>query len=626
MQSRTMLVLPIHGILITVLWLLVCVTADTSSDASDSSLFDMVPSCARDCVESFIKSEYTPEQCTSPSNVKCLCRTKTPDGLTLGEAALSCVLSVCSREVIADSKAYHICDSVSGAIPKTHKTITATVFSDMSTTMAADATTTADTMTAADAATTAGASKTADVTTTADAAAIPKETTTSSPGTSEQSSNETSEAPLAGSTTSFTSSKPTTTTSSHTSENTSSDATSSGPQAEATSSAKQDPLASSGASEDTNKKGDHSISPGAVIGMSVASGLAGAFIIVVAVIFCCKRWRKKQRDQSDPHHFEIGGAMSEPPDFSKPMPRLPTPSSGPSSLHDQTMEDAPPQRSYGFQPMASGAIVPSSSGYSPHLATISHGHQSKRSREERIGLAASSDSEWEASPYTQSSQHSVARLLPDQSTGLYPKPLKWSHRPASGDTLFEEDETQQTAAMMRNNPPRPGAQPRLAGLPANPRAFIETPTGFKRRSGPRTLASPFNPNPACRTSSSESSNSNSPQKASNYTITRDGHSPSSSGAEMANRPRIIRAEDIKRVQIRSSPRQPEVVAPYCPEDLWQERARDESQESTEPPYPSDIHPGAVHYPDSPKAPNRISPTSRNLTPSRRGEDLILRVD
>jgi hypothetical protein len=44
-----------------------------------------------------------------------------------------------------------------------------------------------------------------------------------------------------------------------------------------------------------------------------------------------------------------------------------------------------------------------------------------------------------------------------------------------------------------------------------------------------------------------------------------------------------------------------------------------------------LFPGNVHYPDSPKkkvvtVSNRVSPTSRNLTPSRRGEDLILRVD
>jgi hypothetical protein len=44
-----------------------------------------------------------------------------------------------------------------------------------------------------------------------------------------------------------------------------------------------------------------------------------------------------------------------------------------------------------------------------------------------------------------------------------------------------------------------------------------------------------------------------------------------------------------------------------------------------------VFPGDVHYPASPKknagtVSNRVSPTSRNLTPSKRGGDLILRVD
>ena len=606
-----MLVLPIHRILITIVVFLVYATAEDTSDAS-GSLFNMVPDCAKDCVESFIKSEYTPTECTSPSNVNCLCRTKTPDGLTLGEAALSCVLSLCSKEVIADSKAYHICDSVAGAIPKTHKTITATVFSDVSTTLAGDPTTTEAVVTGS-------------TTTSENSSEAPLTTSSTTPGSTSAS---------------VSTSTSTSTTSSRTSEITFYDASSSSSPVQTTSSTEQNAMPSSGLSEDTNKKGDHSISPGAVIGMSVASGVAGSFIIIVAVIFCCKRWRKKHRDQSEPHTFEIGGAMSEPPDFSKPMPRLPSSGSGPRSFHSRTIEDETSQPRT-FQPMATVSNIQSPMRYSPQFATVSHAHSHQRqgSRDqERIGFAISSDSDWETSPRTQSSQHSVARLLPD-SAGLYPKPLKWSHRPASGETLFEEDETQQTAAMMRNDP-RPGTQPRLAGLaglPANPRAFKKIPAAnFKRRSGPRTLAPPFNPTTSTTSESSAQTNTPSPT---HRTPSQPTPQPQSSpihlpqGTEIISRPRIVRKDDIKRVQIRSSPRPPsEVVAPYCPEDLWLERGRnDRTREvSGELPYPSDMYPGVVGYPDSPKkrtgVENRVSPTSRNLTPSRRGQDLILRVD
>ncbi|KAJ6138355.1 hypothetical protein N7471_004841 [Penicillium samsonianum] len=648
-----MLLLPIHRILIAILLLLALCSAaeDTSSDASNSALYDMVPDCAKDCVDSFIKSEYTPMECTSPSNIKCLCRTKTTSSLTLGEAALSCVLSVCSQTVIAKSKAYHICDSVSEALPKTHQTITATVFSDTSTTEASDAKTTTETTSTSSISTTEHTSEASATKSTATSASTPTST-------------------------------PTSTTSSQTSEITFYDASSSsGSQVEPTSSTGQ---ISSDSSEDTNKKGDHGITPAAIIGMSVASGVAGSFIIGVAVFFCCKRWRRKQREQTAPHIFEIGGAMSEPSDFLKPMPRLPTEGLGlGSSYHSTSDRETMLQRPRTFHSMES---VQPLSRYSPQSATVHHLGQSKEPKDqERIGFAISSDSDWETSPRTQSSQHSVARLLPDPTAGLYPKPLKWSHRPPSGETLFEEDESQHAAAaaaaaaagMMQNNSPRPGIQPKLAGLPANPRAFKkEFPTGnYKRRSGARSaLAPPFNPNTAFRTSSSDSSAApneisetsqpsyssinrnillaapvNTPHvQPQNRSLSPGRHAPqacpapsSSStlppGSEIVSRPRIIRGNDIKRVQIRNSPRPPsEVVAPYCPDDLWLERGRalapPKSREpSGELPYPSDMFPGAVHYPDSPKkkvgaVSNRVSPTSRNLTPSRRGDDLILRVD
>ncbi|KAJ5499857.1 hypothetical protein N7453_008908 [Penicillium expansum] len=643
-----MLLLPNHRILIAILLLLVLYSTaeDTSSDASNSALYDMVPACAKDCVDSFIKSEYTPMECTSPSNIKCLCRTKTSSSLTLGEAALSCVLSVCSQTAIEKSKAYHICDSVSEALPKTHQTITATVFYDTSTTQTSEAKTTTETM----------------------------------PTSSTSTTEHTSEAAVTMST-ATSASTPTSTSSSQTSRITFYSASSSSvSEVKPTSSTEQ---VSSDSSEDTNKKGDRGITPAAVIGMSVASGVAGSFIIVVAVFFCCKRWRRKQREQAAPHSFEIGGAMSEPSDFSKPMPRLPTDGMGLGSLYSSTSDrETMFQRPGTLQSMASVQPI---SRYSPQSATVHHSGQSKEPKNrERIGFAISSDSDWEASPRTQSSQHSVARLLPDPTVGLYPKPLKWSHRPASGETLFEEDESQQAAAaaaMMQNNTPRPGIQPKLAGLPSNPRAFKKgSPAGnFKRRSGaPSALAPPIQSQPSLQNLAirqQRCTQRNHRNLTTLILLPKPKHPPRCSyqhypdpipdpisepqpitrttsariiprpivlnppppDSEVVSRPRIVRGNDIKRVQIRNSPRPPsEVVVPYCPDDLWLERGRsiappNSREPSGELPYPSDMFSGAVHYPDSPKkkvgaVSNRVSPTSRNLTPSRRGDDLILRVE
>lgn len=635
-----MLVHSIHGILVVILLLPsfgYAVNTDTTDNATDSSLLSLVPDCARDCLTRFIKSEYTPEQCKSPSDIPCICRHKSTSGELLGGAAQSCVLSACSQKVLASSDAYSICESVSGAISQTQKTHTTTVLSDSTITMRG-VTTTAEEASTTDRGNPAG---TTVIFQTSYMPATPEPTTSSI--TSSASSDLTFYNP-----------------SSSTSESQPSET-------QQTTSTEQTSVPSSDIPADANKKDHHGISAAAVIGMSVASGIAVAFIIGVAVFFCCKRRRKQQRDESDPHVFEIGGAMTEPPYFSKPMPRLPTSGSGPESPPSPvSSEGRNPQQMSSVQPMA---FIRSQSPYSPSHASPSRPAQNNPSnRQERIGFAISSDSDWDTSPRTQSSQHSVARLIPEGSIGLYPKPLKWSHRPASGETLFEEDESHQAAfaaGKTKMNSPKPGVAPKLAGLPSNPRAYKEgggaVPAG-PRPGPPRALAPPFShtstlrsPNPNSNTTANETAPTSDPTSISNtifpsFNTTKPPSQtlqpspiPSSStlpsGSEIVSKPRIVQGKDIKRVQIRNSPCPPsEVVAPYCPEDLWLERGRPHAPaKSTVPsgsqelPYPSDVFPGDVHYPASPKknagtVSNRVSPTSRNLTPSKRGGDLILRVD
>ncbi|KAJ5863605.1 uncharacterized protein N7529_005521 [Penicillium soppii] len=562
-----MLVLPIHRILITiVVFLALYAKAEDISDTS--TLFNLVPDCAKDCVIDFIKSEYTPTECISPSNVTCFCRTKTANGFTLGEAALSCVLSMCEKDVAADLKAYHICDSVSGSIPKTHKTITATVFSDTSTTIAGDATTTVNTVATSSTETSKSTSKA--LLTTSSITPAPTSTSTS-------------------------------TASSRTSEVTSYDASSSSSQVTSTSST-QGVLPSGASYGDTSNNGNSSTSPGTVIGVSVASGIAGSFVIGVAVVFFCKRRRNQHRGrpQSDPYIFEIGGAMSEPPDFAKTMPHTPSLEPNLGIFHDPTTDGT-------RSPPGAFRIM-----YSPQFATASHApsDQTRESRDQgRIGFAVTSDSDW-SSPYTQSSQNSGTRLLRNSPEQMFPKPLKWSHRPPSGETLFEEDETQQIPAMTCTN-----SRAGVAGLPANPRAFKGTPKNPNQASGPRSLASPFNPasydapEPTIRVSSSIPKNTE----------------------RVTSRPHDNSQYDIEHVQMWNGPRpHKELVAPYYPEGPWGDREQHSKpyQVSNQPPCPSDTYPSSVVYPAGPpkRVEYRVSPTSRNLTPSKLGDDLILRVD
>jgi hypothetical protein len=416
-----------------------------------------------------------------------------------------------------------------------------------------------------------------------------------------------------------------------------------------------------------------------VIGVSVVSGVAGSFIIGVVVFLICKRWRRNQVEDPD-SGFEIGGAMTEPPGYSRDSSpgRGPSPSPGSGSTTFAALVHRP-EMSHSTRSLQPGSQRP------PRLVTpeIDEPHSEPQGRG-RIGLAASSDSEWGGSPRTLSSQATLAEPLPNQGPGLYPKPLRWTHRPISGETLFEEDEYQQGITGRLENAAQITGSPRMRTglpLPANPRAFkdgvptqqfLRTPgqqrSGQNRNLMPdsttRGVTPPF-AGPTYRASAASNSTStqmdssgsssheaSSTNLLSTYFTTAQGRilsgahnqrdptmqTPSTTlgpPAEIVSRPRIVRGDDIKRVQIRSSPRpSSEVGAPWGPDDFWLERGRGRdvpASSSTDIPYPSEMNPGAVGYPSSPKkrpedAPERVSSMSRNLTPSRRGQDLILRVD
>lgn len=628
-----MLFLPVYRILATVLPFVARCSATDSNTSHDDSKLDLsklVPECAQTCVENFIKTHYTPQDCNTPSDVECLCRTKTSSELTLGEAALSCVYALCPAKVVKSSKVYRVCDSVSGAQPETHATITATTFGSTRSTTTDVAITTS---------TTSSTSETTSHTFIAPATLTTATTSSTTHGiTSFQPSSSETRGP---DTTDQSSADPTT--------------TSSTPQKE---------------------EEKQTVSPATVIGVSVTSGVAGSFIIGVAVLFCCKRWRQKNQAHSDAssseQDFEIGGTMTEPPGFSQNSSQRSSPSLGPKPGL------GPSAVSAGTHPEMSESprVFHPTSQYPPQFARIADVPRLEQPRRhERIGFAVSSESDWEGSPRTLTPQHTPAAAMSDQNAGLCPKPLKWSVRPVSGETLFEEDGLQSNAVARRLAPQISESPTVMTGLPANPRAlkngfparkFLRAPT--QQQTGPGQ--SPLNPSdsrlgPPFAYRNSTTSNSSS---APNYSCSSSDHASSNthlttppftsqghilSGAsrgnpqpqpqpfttptppEIVSRPRIVRRDDIKRVQIRGGTRPPsEVIAPYCPEDLWLKRT--DASAVPNPtfsalPYPSEVSPGTVLYPSSPKKrpqdmPERVSPTSRNLTPSRRGEDLILRVD
>ncbi|KAJ5390245.1 uncharacterized protein N7496_001313 [Penicillium cataractarum] len=663
-----MLLHPAYRILAAVLPLVALSSASGSNDTSNAALWNIIPDCAKTCVENFIQGQYTSNECSSAEDIKCLCRTKTAIGLTLGEAALSCLYALCSEKDISSkgNSVYHVCDSVSGAIRETHATITATTFDPpSSTTTSADVTTSVSTTSGNTSQTRVGSS-------------------TSSLPTSTTSVTTSSDSGIVFQTTSSASGVVSATTSAESISTTPSDTATSSP---------------------SNDGSSNHVSSGTVIGVSVASGVAGSFIIGVAVFFCCKRWKQRNRtirSNSDHDFFEIGGAMSQPPGFSRPSSRHSSPSpepnpTGPSSfghtVGHQEVSELPCTRTPTAQNL-------------PATATVMLVPNTEKPREkEPIGVAVSSGDEWESSPRTLSSQHTLAEPIAPQTTGLYPKPLKWSHRPVSGETLFEEDEFQQSR---QSGSQTSESQHVMTGLPANPRAlkngfpaqkYLRPPpqrlypgqtsstssaqavpseralvpafsttaprgsppsnpsstphnsSGSSHRNSANTLLTPFSTGQGRILSGMSTSRPNPAQTPSPRQLTTMAGRPCPGPAtpvppsnglgltpttEIVSRPRIVRRDDIKRVQIRSSPRPPsEVVVPYCPEDFWIERGRSRAPSSTAStglPYPSEAFPGAVLYPRSPQRrpqdvnEQRLSATGRSLTPSRRGQDLILRVD
>lgn len=676
-----------------------CLAFDTNEPqptGAVASPVDRVPNCAENCTREFIQTDYPDDACSQGLDIECLCRTNTNSGYTLGEAALRCSLAYCSLEAVLSSTVYSICDSVVGALPRTHATITATIVT----------------------ATSSPTTTLAQIETTSSSGTLSSTLSTSSTTSSETSKSSESRTSQTSTTlTTFESPISITRTTQHSSSTTSDQASSTG------AAAKQSTL-----------------NPSAVIGVSVASGVSGFLIIGLIIFCCCRKARRRNQHAKDNNFFEIGGAMSEPPDFSLP-PRRPTP--GPSNPSSRSAnEDSRPARLMSpFEYRSDNPAVVVTGPDGDH-----NSRNSRRISPSKIGFAFSSNSENEAVS-SQSSQRTISDLLPEKPVyELYPQPLRWSQqktpRPASSATLFEEDVARPrggpSASTPYVNPARSSSSRQynrapMAGLPDNPRAMMH---GFEGRhngtltprnpdprkrpiyshSGPgvpsvrlvdtydapyderdrsvrhenyvdnywqqpdhgyigsagmpsprnmasRSLHSPQPSSTAVSKSSGEfetvniNENSGS-RRASRHSGTfrplsplkevrtptkippkrdyfhddipvNDPGKPVSRAAgpanEVVSRPRIVRQDDIKRVQVRRGKPQPARQAvPHGLEDHWDGYDHDLYPELNPHALVSDSRYPVEMMGRTPK--KRAVPTERNLTPSRHGTDLILRVD
>ncbi|KAL3482374.1 hypothetical protein BJX99DRAFT_216912 [Aspergillus californicus] len=691
------------------LWLhiavLVLVYLTHGTHTTAVSLLDLMPKCSSQCLENFITTEYPRDACSTGCDLNYLCTTNTTSGYTLGEGALRCSLSMCSMEVAMSFDTYSICSGVPGALPRTHPTLVATITSPPDSTSTTRTTTMITTETE-----NTHTRPTANPTSTEINDTTSTTTTFQSPisATEDPSSTETEQSTSTTSTTSSTSS---------------------------------DSSASATPSESSSASSSGGLDSGAVIGVSVVSGLAGFFILGVVIFYCQRRIRR--RNAQDREFFEIGGHMSEPPDFSFPPrrpPMGPRPSPGTLQYDSESVRLVPPAEPEYQHP----AVIVTE-------PEADHDYNNMRAgNADRAGYQSSSHLEFDAESVI--SSRTVSDLLPDKPTyELYPRPLRWSQhkkRPSSGSSFHEDDNRTGT-----RNIPSPSlqhfdfsagtsrGQSRLpmAGLPANPRAMkygfgrVQAPmppkkgpqhgkkpvytnveenfqprqaaihatspypsghtdynddidnywqnseTGFvgakviephevtrgsyqstgnnrnsfgdypgyefdyvdinnnysgpEARQAPRHSGSfrPLTPVREVKTPTGEllrplgesSHNGNRPSRHYPSGLSSE---PLTQPQEIVSRPRIVRQDDIKRVQIRrGKPSPKEAAIPYCPDDYWLDQNNEPPSTYNAPRQSSEykyISGGNINR--MPK--KKPAPQERNLTPSRRGADLILQVD
>src|SRR5438045_2552745 len=103
--------------------------------ALPTDLTSLVPQCASACFQNFVNTAFSNNLCGSSPSINCLCEHTSPDGLTIGEGAVRCIISetvtgACSKQDSSPQildQAYGMCQGDPKAAPETHATITATL-------------------------------------------------------------------------------------------------------------------------------------------------------------------------------------------------------------------------------------------------------------------------------------------------------------------------------------------------------------------------------------------------------------------------------------------------------------------------------------------------------------------
>lgn len=64
-----------------------------SAEGLDFQIGGLIPECAQGCFKSFIEGNFFTNYCGTSPSLQCLCSHQTPDGFTIGEGALECIVA-----------------------------------------------------------------------------------------------------------------------------------------------------------------------------------------------------------------------------------------------------------------------------------------------------------------------------------------------------------------------------------------------------------------------------------------------------------------------------------------------------------------------------------------------------
>ncbi|KAK4452368.1 hypothetical protein QBC34DRAFT_398544 [Podospora aff. communis PSN243] len=135
MSLRRLAQKPLPSLTLLLAWTSTLIQPVEAAPKISTEILNFVPPCAQACFKSFILTNLESSVCGDTPSLACLCRQSGRTGHTIGEGAVACIAAESSRgscsgrdaSLQTQATSYNMCVGISGAAPKTHSTIVATL-------------------------------------------------------------------------------------------------------------------------------------------------------------------------------------------------------------------------------------------------------------------------------------------------------------------------------------------------------------------------------------------------------------------------------------------------------------------------------------------------------------------